>query len=473
LTLLGAWALLGAVPAIAQAAAPSPAPGVPAPAVSAPAVPQLVAFGDLRGELLPCGCSPDAQYGGLPRREGYWNALLRGLPSGAEAPVLVDLGNNFPEPSAQGRLKIEVIQPQLAKLPLAAILPGPNELLLGYAVLDRNLPYLVTNNDVPGAFLAERTVSRKTGRLAILGYLSPALVYQGSQDRFRLTALDAALLKRYEALIAQERAQQALLLFRGGDEELARFAASGLFSAIIAGNPSADELTAPTERRVGGTRIPQVPTKGQGAIVLTALGITAAGAPAAGASAAGAAAFGAVAHVELLKEGIPDGPAALAALKVYDGRVKALFFQELRGRQASAEDSPFAGAQACQPCHQPAFATWQASGHARALRALDAVGKQFDPECLDCHVVGFNRSGFVSAEATPLLAGVQCESCHGAAKRHQAEPERVRLPTTRVIGGAHPEESTCRTCHRGAHSPKFSFADYWPRIQHGTQAAAR
>jgi len=466
---LSACAWFCAASAHAQAPAPvSPrAPGTPAAAA------QLVAFGDLRGELLPCGCSPDGQFGGLPRREGYWNALLRGLSPGTDAPVLVDLGNNFPEPSAQGRLKIEVIQPLLGKMPLAAILPGPNELRLGLAALDRNLPYLVTNNDVPGAFLAERTVPRPAGGLVILGYLSPGLVYQGSQDRFRLTGLNADLLERYRALIAREPAQQAVLLFRGSDEELVRFAASGLFGAIIAGNPSGDELTAPTERRVAGYRIPQVPTKGQGAIVLTTLGTAALGALEAGAPAGSAPAAGSPPRVDLLKEGIPDGPAALAALKVYDARVKALFFQELRIREASAQDSPYAGAQACQACHQPAFATWQASRHAGALRALDAVGKQFDPECLDCHVAGFDRGGFVSGDATPHLAGVQCESCHGPAKRHQAEPERVRLPAIGVLGGAHPEESTCRSCHRGAHSPKFSFADYWPRIRHGAQAASR
>jgi hypothetical protein len=427
-----------------------------------------VAFGDLRGELLPCGCSPDAQFGGLPRREGYWKALLRALPPGTEAPVLVDLGNNFPEPSAQGRLKIDVIQPFLGQMPLAAILPGPNELRLGYATLDAKLPYLVTNNDAPGAFLSERTIARQTGRLVILGYLSPDLVYQGSQDRFHLTGVNGELLKRYETILARQEARRSVLLFRGSDEELTRFAASGLFGTIIAGNPSDDELTAATERRVAGYRIPQVPTKGQGAIVLTALGPSAGSPPPAGALAAGN-----PARVDLLLEGIPDGPAALAALKVYDGRVKALFFQEMRGREAGAEDSPYAGAQACQPCHQPAFAIWQASPHAGALRALDKVGKQFDPECLDCHVAGLNRGGFVSVEKTPGLAGVQCESCHGPARRHQSEPERVKLPATRAVGGAHPEESTCRTCHRGAHSPKFSFADYWPRIQHSAQAAAR
>ena len=212
---------------------------------AAPPVPEVVAFGDLRGELLPCGCSPEGQFGGLPRREGYWNALLRSLPKGAAAPLLVDLGNNFPEPSAQGQLKIEVIQPVLRKLALEAILPGPHELQVGYGALDRKLPYLVTNNEVPGAFLESRTAVRQGARTLILGYLSPDLVYQGSQDRYRLSPLSPALLSRFAALIRQAQARRVLLLFRGDDAELAQLAASGMFQAIVAGNPSGDELTAP------------------------------------------------------------------------------------------------------------------------------------------------------------------------------------------------------------------------------------
>ena len=59
----------------------------------------ILAAGDLRGEIEPCGCSPEGQMGGLRRRLSY---LERQFASGA--PLLVDLGNNFPHPSPQGRL---------------------------------------------------------------------------------------------------------------------------------------------------------------------------------------------------------------------------------------------------------------------------------------------------------------------------------------------------------------------------------
>lgn len=390
--------------------------------------------------------------GGLPRREGYWQALLRSLPAGAEPPVLVDLGNNFPPLSAQGKLKIDVIQSFLGKLPVAAILPGPNELQAGYATLDRHLPYLITNNDAPGGFLPYRTVGQSGTRVLIAGYLSPALVYQGSQEHFRLVPLDAAL-RRYEALVQQERAAYTLLLFRGDEAELGRLASSGLFTAIVAGNPSDDELKAATEWAVAGYRVPEVPTKGQGAVRLPA-----------GAS-------GPV-RVDWLKEGIPEGPEARAALAAYDDRVQALFFAQAEAREALAKDTVYAGAQACQGCHPSAFATWQGSRHARALHGLEIVRKQFDPECLACHVVGLDRTGFVSVEATPHLAGVQCENCHGPARAHVSNPGKATPPAAWRKEGPAKAEATCRTCHHGSHSPKFDFARYWPRIRHGAGTAS-
>src|SRR5262249_8226195 len=72
-----------------------------------PAGTLLVAAGDLRGEIKPCGCSPEGQMGGLPRRLTYLQQLEK---DAGEPVVKVDLGNNFPEPSPQGRLKVDFIQ---------------------------------------------------------------------------------------------------------------------------------------------------------------------------------------------------------------------------------------------------------------------------------------------------------------------------------------------------------------------------
>ena len=82
------------------------------PPTSAGASPVLLAAGDLRGEIKPCGCSPEGQMGGLPRRLSY---LAQALAPGRGSTVLVDLGNNYPPPSPQGKLKVALIQEMLGR----------------------------------------------------------------------------------------------------------------------------------------------------------------------------------------------------------------------------------------------------------------------------------------------------------------------------------------------------------------------
>jgi hypothetical protein len=101
---------------------------------------------------------------------------------------------------------------------------------------------------------------------------------------------------------------------------------------------------------------------------------------------------------------------------------------------------------------------WKTSDHAHALKTLVAEAHDRDPDCVGCHVVGLDRvGGFVGAEKTPHLAHVGCESCHGPAARHVREPQ-TPMPKVGAAG--------CSSCHDPRNSPRFSFASYWPRIQH-------
>jgi hypothetical protein len=423
-----------------------------APSARGAGDPVVFAAGDLRGELRPCGCSPEGQMGGLPRRLTYLERHRDG------AAVVVDLGNNFPDPSAQGRLKADVIQALLKRSGVRALLPGPNEIALGLDILDPALPYVVSNEAAErqpagsgarrGPLADLRMIQAAGRRIAVLGYLSPALIYQGPQSPFRLLPAAESLLMRWRRLLAGERASLAVLLFRGDDAELATIAAARLFDAVVAGNPSSDETNQVTARQAGSVTVPQVPTKGQGVLRLR-LGRTPS-----------------PARVDWLKEDLADDPAATSALAAYDERVKALFFQQAAQAASQREDSPYSGAAACRECHGPAYDVWRQARHARALASLQGVGKQFDPECLACHVAGLGRNGYISQEATPQLANVQCENCHGPGRQHGAEPARKPVPTRGATTVGRPSEATCRGCHQGSHSPAFSFPEYWAKIKH-------
>jgi hypothetical protein len=103
----------------------------------------------------------------------------------------------------------------------------------------------------------------------------------------------------------------------------------------------------------------------------------------------------------------------------------------------------YAGWQNCIECHQPVYNTVTKTLHAQAFYVLKQFNQQTNKTCLVCHTTGFAvATGFTSAAATPQLAGVQCESCHGVAANHAANPDdptvtpRVELAAT-VCGGCH------------------------------------
>jgi len=145
--------------------------------------------------------------------------------------------------------------------------------------------------------------------------------------------------------------------------------------------------------------------------------------------------------------------------QLYDAYLREVAREDLWSQQLRQNGPAFAGSQKCGSCHQESYKVWKSSDHSHALATLAAQGHQYDPECMVCHVTGGElKAGFQSEMSTPQLAMVGCESCHGAGAAHAAKPRLVRMPKTI----AH----QCMSCHTKLNSPKFDFADYWPRIRH-------
>jgi hypothetical protein len=103
----------------------------------------------------------------------------------------------------------------------------------------------------------------------------------------------------------------------------------------------------------------------------------------------------------------------------------------------------YAGAEACAECHEATYNKVAATTHTQALEGLREVNHHLDPSCLPCHTVGFQLpTGFTSEAATPHLAGVQCENCHGPAANHAAnDSDLTARPrqelAAQVCGGCH------------------------------------
>jgi hypothetical protein len=141
----------------------------------------------------------------------------------------------------------------------------------------------------------------------------------------------------------------------------------------------------------------------------------------------------------------------------------------------------FVGSEVCCTCHEDASAAWKRSGHALAMKTLVGLDppRQFDPECVACHVTGWHPqdcfpyiTGYSSLDSTPTLAAVGCESCHGPGGSHAAAEagsnvalqERLRAGVVLTLDDA--KREVCLRCHDVSNSPDFEFEAYWSDVAH-------
>jgi 2',3'-cyclic-nucleotide 2'-phosphodiesterase (5'-nucleotidase family) len=131
--------------------------------------------------------------------------------------------------------------------------------------------------------------------------------------------------------------------------------------------------------------------------------------------------------------------------------------------RAPSAAGPFVGSSGCQKCHAQAHEQWSTTAHASAYESLVREKKDGERACRACHTTGAGQAGgFQTVAATPGLAGVGCESCHGAGRAHA---DRPRKGYGRVTVGL------CVACHDSANSPDFNYYSYLPRVNHTKRAA--
>jgi cytochrome c554/c'-like protein len=123
--------------------------------------------------------------------------------------------------------------------------------------------------------------------------------------------------------------------------------------------------------------------------------------------------------------------------------------------QTQATDH-FLGADLCIRCHADEGKQWKTTAHSIAWQTLVDAKKDAEPECIQCHVVGYKApGGFQAGVDAPRLANVQCENCHGMGTRHDDYATTLKISA-----------STCVTCHRPDRDPEFDFDKKVPKIAH-------
>ena len=150
----------------------------------------------------------------------------------------------------------------------------------------------------------------------------------------------------------------------------------------------------------------------------------------------------------------------------------------------------FVGSEKCGECHTTAFEIWKDTPHAHATDTIvqppeRPMARHFDPECLSCHVTGWNaqsfvpyRTGYESLERTPHMVANGCENCHGPGSKHVAAElgdvpaeaglleklrNEMKLPLDRA-------SDKCAECHDLDNSPDFhkpnAFEEFWGKVKH-------
>lgn len=116
----------------------------------------------------------------------------------------------------------------------------------------------------------------------------------------------------------------------------------------------------------------------------------------------------------------------------------------------------YVGSEECSFCHAEAFDFWSKTRHANAWKSLTDAGKEFNRDCIYCHVTGFGKPGGSTLGFNEPLRNVQCETCHGPGSIH-VEQDGHDKPRTIVRA---PEKTLCISCHSEEHSDTFELEAY-------------
>lgn len=160
---------------------------------------------------------------------------------------------------------------------------------------------------------------------------------------------------------------------------------------------------------------------------------------------------------------LPELPTIRALVDGYDRQVaqENLAFAQAHPTPcpvAAPGEAEYVGAQTCLSCHAQAFAFWQTMKHASAYETLERKGKQFNVDCISCHVTGWQQpKGACSIAQVEGRKGVQCESCHGAGSLHAQTGDPTKI--ARLV-----PEASCRACHDALNSPHFNPTTYRAKI---------
>ena len=160
----------------------------------------------------------------------------------------------------------------------------------------------------------------------------------------------------------------------------------------------------------------------------------------------------------------PDDPIIRALIDDYNAeaeerKTRAKLVKQIAEEYSmTAVQDTYLGTEICARCHMREFDVFKETAHAQSMISLEDEYQESNPDCISCHVTGWEISGGygVNNRITDILKNVQCEACHGYGTAHERGSEETRAMA----------RASCVGCHDQKNSPGFNYAEYWKKIAH-------
>jgi hypothetical protein len=444
----------------------------------------LFVTGQQHGYFEPCGCTGlERQKGGLARRHTF----LKQLRSRGWDVLPLDAGNQVRRFGRQAEIKYHRTVEALRIMDYGAVGFGPDDLrlsvgdLIQEAAAESPSEALYTSANVvlidPSLMPQFKVIERGGVKVGITSVLDPESLGGSPGDEVSIQPPVSAAKEALEAINGQSPDYRVLMMY--GSEESARSLAKEVpgFDLLVAAGGYGEPTYQPES--IEGTETQMILTGNKGMHV----GLV-------GLYPEGPIRYARVA----LTHAFGDSPEMRQLMAEYQDQLRDVGLEGLGLRPVPHPSGhSFVGTETCGECHTIAHDIWAGTPHALATAHIvepreerGDVPRHFDPECLSCHVTGWNpqeyypyETGYLSLEKSDHLTGNGCENCHGPGSAHVAAEsggsgvtderrDELRLEMRLPLEEA---RQRCLECHDLDNSPDFheeyAFEDeYWPEVEH-------